>query len=59
MNDDAKPTIEMVMNLNNYEKVRSLHPDQMFGSDDISLLIHSGNTKDKKATMEIFRQKFF
>ena len=48
LSDDAKSTIEMVKKLNNNEKVRPLHPDQIFGSDDTSMFVCSRNNKDKK-----------
>ena len=48
LSDDARSTIELSKKLHNTEKVRPMHPDQILGSDDISLFIHKGTTKDKK-----------
>jgi len=53
LSDDAKSTIEMVRKLNNNEKVKPLHPDQIFGSDDTSIFVYSGNTKNKKHQWKI------
>ena len=46
-----KKTIELVKKLSDNDKVRPLHPDQIFGSDDTSLFMHTCDSKNKK-TME-------
>ena len=58
LSDDAKSTIELVKKLSNDDKVRPLRLDQVFVSDDTSLLMRIGDTKDKKA-MESNRQGSF
>ena len=39
--------------LSDNDKVRPLHPDQIFGSDDTSLFIHTCDSKDKKKQWKV------
>ena len=43
----------MVKKLNNNEKVRLLYPDQIYSSDNASIFVYSGKTKNKKHQQKI------
>ena len=47
LSNDTKSIIELIKKLHNTEKVRLMHPDQILDSDDTSLFMYKGTTKDK------------
>ena len=59
LSNNAKSTIELAKKLHNTKKVRPMYPDQILGSDDTSLFIHKGTTKDKKREWKIIDSEGF
>ena len=46
LSNDTKNTIELVKILSNTDKVQPIRPIQIYGSDNTSLFVHLGNTKN-------------